>query len=356
VLTVVSGAANAALVGFINYGADAVYRGEDTTWAFVMFLACLLLFVVSKMRAETAGKRLFDDAMTRQRERLMDKLLAIRLDAMEQMRRSDVISTSARSIGQVIQASDTIVYGLQSMFMLVFCAVYLAYVSFAAFLAVAGALVFAALYRQSQQGESKKQMLAFSTNDKELSNLVSESLSGFKEIKINAKRRAALRADYARLVELSSVLSLRATKEIVQMRVIIQSVFFCVIAIVVFVIPKMTNVYALEVLEITAIVLFLIGYLAGFLDIFPVLSRTNSALQDLEELEEKLDAQKEQLSPNAEHGNGFEGLELRGVEFTYYDPDRSQGFRLGPIDLAVVNAEVKFPRRAEVIFPTFGIW
>lgn len=342
VLTVISGAANAALVGFINYGADAVYRGENTTWAFAMFLACLVVFAVAKLRAETAGKRLFDDAMTRQRERLMDKLLALRLDALEQMRRSDVISTSARSIGQVVQASDTIVYGLQSMFMLFFCAAYLAFVSFAAFLAVAGALVFAALYRQSQQGESKKQMEAFSENDKELSNLIAESLAGFKEVKINAKRRSALRADYARLVDLSSILSLRATEEIVKMRLIIQSVFFLVIAVVVFVIPKMTDMYALEVLEITAIVLFLIGYLAGFLDIFPVLSRTNNALRDLEELEEKLDAQMEVLSPNSVDSDAFEALELRDVQFTYFDPDGSRGFQLGPIDLRVEKGEVLY--------------
>lgn len=339
-LTAISGAANAALVGFINNGADAVSRGEDTTWSFAMFIACLLLFAVAKVRAETAGKVLFDDAMTRQRERLMDKLLVLRLDAFEQMRGSDIISTSARSIGQVVQASDTIVYGLQSMFMLFFCAAYLAYISFPAFLVVTGAFVFVAIFRQLQQSENKKQMEAFSENDKELSNLVAESLAGFKEIKINIKRRKALRAHYARLIDLSSMLSLRATKEIVRVRLIIQSVFYLVIAMVVFVIPKITDVYALEVLEITAIVLFLVGYLAGFLDIFPMISRTNNALYELEELEKQLDA-NEEISPlNPVDDSIFEVLELRNVQFSYFDPDESRGFQLGPINMRVNKGEV----------------
>jgi ABC-type siderophore export system fused ATPase/permease subunit len=100
-LSALSGAANAALVALINSGASAVYSSHAATQQFVLFILCLVIFGWTKVRAEVAGKELFDTAMARQRVRLMDKLLLVRLDRLERMRNTDIIATSARNIGPV---------------------------------------------------------------------------------------------------------------------------------------------------------------------------------------------------------------------------------------------------------------
>jgi putative ATP-binding cassette transporter len=341
-LSGLSGAANAALVALINSGATAVYSSNAATQQFMLFILCLVIFGWTKVRAEVAGKELFDSAMARQRVRLMDKLLQVRLDRLERMRNTDIIASSARNIGQVVQASDVIVYGLQSMFMLVFCAIYLLYLSPAAFLAVAAGLGGAALYRHSSREQARAGMDRIIATEGDLSHTMAETLRGFMEVKLNAERRGAIHRAYNDLVAVNSKLVTEATRDNVKARMVIQSIFYWVIAAVVFLIPRFSSVYAVEILEITAVVLFLIGYLAGFLDIIPMINRTNAALKGLHALETELDQLAEETQTALPPPDRFEQLELRGLNYTYTDPDGSNGFALGPVDLTVKAGQLVY--------------
>ncbi len=334
-LSMLSGASNAALVALINAGASAVYSSNAATREFILFLLVLVIFGVTKVKAEVAGKELFDAAMARQRVRLMEKLLFVRLDRLERMRNTDIIASSARNIGHVVQASDVIVYGLQSMFMLVFCAIYLLYLSPAAFVAVGAGLAVAAMYRHSSREQARTGQERIISTDSDLSHMMAETLRGFMEVKLNAERRTAIHRTYNDLVVVNSKLVNEATRDTVQARMVIQSIFYWVIAAVVFLIPRFSNVYSVEILEITAVVLFLIGYLAGFLDIIPMVGRTNAALKGLAKLEAELDELAEEQQANTPPIEAFQSLELRGLTYTYTDPDGSNGFSLGPIDLSL---------------------
>lgn len=341
-LSMLSGAANAALVALINAGASAVYSSNTATREFLLFMLTLVIFGVTKVRAEVAGKELFDTAMARQRTRLMEKLLFVRLDRLERMRNTDIITASARNIGLVVQASDVIVYGLQSMFMLAFCAIYLLYLSPAAFFAVGAGLVLAASYRHSSREQARKGQERIVATDSDLSHMMAETLRGFMEVKLNAQRRAAIHRGYNDLVVVNSKLVTEATRESVRARMVIQSIFYLVIAAVVFLIPRFSDVYSVEILEITAVVLFLIGYLAGFLDIIPMVGRTNAAIQGLSTLEDDLDQLAEEIQIETPPVAQFATLELRGLGYTYTDPDGSNGFELGPIDLTIRAGELVY--------------
>lgn len=345
VLTLISGAANAALVALVNSGAAAVYSSEDATQQFLLFIACLLLFLYTKMHAEIGGKKLFDDAMTEQRLRIVDKLLCTQVAAVEKMRESDVITRSSRNIGQVIQASDTIVYGLQSMFMLLFCFTYLFTISPAAFASVLGGMIVVAIYRHFRNEDNRKSLTMLIQRESQISEMVSETFLGFKEVKLNERRRAGLHSAYDHLVAETSELSERPTRMFIQSRALIQGVFYIIIAVIVFVIPRVSDVYAFDVLEITAVVLFIIGYLAGFLDIIPVIARTNAALDSLAQLEGELDRAAEPATvTGADLGDApvFETLVLEGLTYSYAEPDGSVGFTVGPIDLTLTQGEVLF--------------
>jgi putative ATP-binding cassette transporter len=341
-LSALSGAANAALVALINSGASAVYSSHAATQQFVLFILCLVIFGWTKVRAEVAGKELFDTAMARQRVRLMDKLLLVRLDRLERMRNTDIIATSARNIGHVVQASDVIVYGVQSMFMLVFCAFYLLYMSPAAFLAVGAGLGGAALYRHSSREQAREGMDRIIATEGDLSHTMAETLRGFMEVKLNAERRDAIHRAYNDLVSVNSKLVNEATRDSVRARMVIQSIFYWVLAAVVFLIPRFSSVYSVEILEITAVVLFLIGYLAGFLDIIPMVNRTNAALKGLLSLESELDQLAEDPQSALPPPERFEQLELRDLGYTYTDPDGSNGFALGPVNLTVKAAQLVY--------------
>lgn len=343
-LTLVSGAANAALVALINGGARAAFSNSAATREFLWFMALLVVFAATKVRAEIGGKALFDNAMTGQRARLMQKLFDVPVEHLERMRSTDIIATSARNIGSIVQSSDIIVYGLQSMFMLFFCSLYLIYLSPIAFLTVVAGLVPVGLYRHFNQGETKTRNDRINSIEGDLSNLISEVLLGFKEVKLNQKRRESIAKTYEAMVLLNSQLDQSETQKTAKSRAVIQSVFYVVIAAVVFLIPRFTTVYSFEILEITAVVLFLIGYLTSFLNIIPMVVRTNAALESLEKLEADLDA-------SAEHARSlesdrlaplFEVLEARGLTHIYKEPDGSDGFRLGPLDFSICAGDLVY--------------
>ncbi|MGP6087638.1 cyclic peptide export ABC transporter [Antarctobacter jejuensis] len=345
ILTLISGAANAALVALINSGAAAVYSSESATRQFMLFLACLLLYLYTKMHAEIGGKKQFDDAMTEQRLRIIDKLLKTRVSSVERMRESDVITRSSRNIGQIIQASDTIVYGLQSMFMLLFCFAYLFTISPMAFAAVLGGLVLVAVYRHIRNEDNRANLDTLIRRESQISEMVHETFLGFKEVKLNENRRSDLHAAYDALVLMTSVENEVPTRRYIQSRALIQGVFYVIIAAIVFVIPRVSNVYAFDVLEITAVVLFIIGYLAGFLDIIPVVARTNAALDSLAKLEAELDAAAEPetvTGASVAESPKFAELELRSLSYSYAEPDGSKGFTVGPVDLTLPRGKALF--------------
>ena len=92
----------------------------------------------------------------------------------------------------------------------------------------------------------------------DLSHTMAETLRGFMEVKLNAERRGAIHRAYNDLVAVNSKLVTEATRDNVRARMVIQSIFYWVIAAVVFLIPRFSSVYSVEILEITAVVLFLI--------------------------------------------------------------------------------------------------
>lgn len=345
-MTLVSGAANAALVALINAGASAVYSSEEASKEFFLFLICLIVFSYGKMMAELRGKEVIENAMSGQRQRVFDKLLHARVYAVESMYHSDVIARTSRNVGQVLQASDTIVYGLQSMFMLVFCAIYLLWISPAAFAAVFGGVALLGAIRHFRNENNRDTFEELILRENRQSRFLSDVMDGFKELKINALRRRALHRDYDTLVHETSAMSIRAANDYIRARVVMQATFFIILAVIVFIIPRFTTVYSVQVMEITAVVLFIVGYLTGFLEIIPVFARTNAALQSMGELERELDAAAERhVNDDPERPgvfDGFQRLATRHLTYAYVEDNGERGFGVGPIDLEVERGQILF--------------
>ena len=144
-MAVVSGAANGALVGLINAGAMAVHSETVATRDFILFVVGLVLYLYSKDISENRGKQVMELAMSKQRLRIYEKIQNASLSTIEALNPSEVIAKTARNISQILQSSDSVIYGMQSLMMLVFCSIYLFIISAAAFLVVmagVGLLIF----------------------------------------------------------------------------------------------------------------------------------------------------------------------------------------------------------------------
>lgn len=74
-------------------------------------------------------------------------------------------------------------------------------------------------------------------------------------------------------------------------------------------------------------VLFIVGYLSGFVEIIPVFARSNAALKNMAALEAQLDAAVELRPETLELFPGFQTISARDMHFAYQDQSGRRLFR-----------------------------
>lgn len=345
-LTLISGAANAGLVALINAGAAAVSSSATATREFFMFLVGLALFLTSKSFAELRGKELIERAVSEQRLRVFRKISEARVARVEAMSQGEMIAKTTRIFSSILQASNLLAYGLQSLIMLFFCMLYLLWLSPQAFLVVlaGGTALGATRYLRDKFGQAKQSEVV--QREGLQSEYLTSLFQGFKELKINRAKREALSRDYEELVNETSDLGVRAARRMVQGRAIAQATFFITLGVVVFVVPRFSSLYTFRVLEITAVVLFIVGYMSGFLEVLPVFASSNASLVSLKKIEADLDAACEDVAPAdaalCERFAAFQTISARELSFSYEAVEGETPFCFGPVDLDLSRGETVF--------------
>lgn len=346
ILTLISGAANAGLVALINAGSAAVSSSATATREFFMFLVGLALYLTSKSFAELRGKELIEQTVSEQRYRLFRKISEARVFRVEAMSQGEMIAKTTRIFSSFHQASDHLAYGLQSLIMLIFCMLYLLWLSIPAFLVVLTGGVALALARHLRNQFGKARQTEVVQREGLQSEYLTSLFQGFKEIKINRAKREALARDYEELVNETSGLGMYAARRMVQGRAVAQATFFITLGVVVFVVPRFSPTYSFLVLEITAVVLFIVGYMSGFLEVLPVFASSSASLASLEKIEALLDAAREdviQVDPElCQRFADFQTLSTRELCFRYDAAEGETPFRFGPVDLDLKRGETVF--------------
>ena len=184
-LMIVSGAANGALVGLLNAGAMAAHSSTIATRDFLLFVVGLALYLYAKDISENRGKKVMELAMSKQRLRIYQKIENANLATIETLNPSEVIAKTSRNINQILQSSDSVIYGMQSLTMLVFCSIYLCIISLAAFLVVMFGVGGLILLRYLRDSTRKQQLEEQIVKEGVQSRYLADMIEGFKEIKIN---------------------------------------------------------------------------------------------------------------------------------------------------------------------------
>lgn len=346
IMTVVSGAANGALVGLINAGAMAVHSDSVATREFLMFVVGLVLYLYSKDVSEKRGKQVMERAMSKQRLRIYAKIQNASLVTIEALNPSEVIAKTSRNISQILQASDSVIYGMQSLMMLIFCSIYLFIISPAAFMVVMVGVGLLVVLRYLRDLNNKQQLETLIVKEGIQSRHLGHMIEGFKEIKVNHAKSLDLSRSFDNAVQEASDLSMTNAVQYIRFRIMMQGAFYVILAVVVFLLPRLIDTYSRQVMESTSVVLFIVGYLSGFVEVIPVFARTNAALKNIAALEAQLDAAVEVRPNGLAMFPHFETLCAKDLHFSYPDQAGDKTFTVGPLNLEV--------RRGEILFLTGG--
>jgi putative pyoverdin transport system ATP-binding/permease protein len=374
VIAGIAGIGNAAILGLINRG--AALASEDSSLVglrlLMLFGFCMVIFFYGKRYALIQASIVVEHMVRNRLLRVADHVRRSELEIIENLGRGELYSKLAKDTGLISQSGLIIVNAAQQSFVLLFCLLYIAYLSKAAFVATIATIGIGVVVYSRHAQRLEALMNRLSVKEAELLDVVAQMLDGFKEIRLNRRKNEAI---YQRLVGVSA--DARDLKIDAQTGFCIDIMFsdlcfYTLLAIVVFLLPRFLPTYGAVILMITSAILFIIGPLQMVVQAAPVFERAKTALANLADLERRLEVGLSAEVPGAHAVNTdftkFQTITLNGACFTYglspgtaavkaaingsadngsasangSNADAQGGFSIGPLNLTITRGETIF--------------
>jgi cyclic peptide transporter len=342
----IAGVGNASILAIINRGADLASADSDLVGLrlLLLFGFAMLAFYLGKRYALIHAAVIVEHMLKNRLVRVFDKIRNSDLEIIERLGRGELYTKISQDTGLISQSGLILVNAAQQSFVLVFCLFYIAWLSKAAFLVTisvisAGTVVY---FRHAKSLESL--LTKLSAREADLVDSLSHMVDGFKEVRLNRRKSDAVFQAFQDISE--AVRNLKIHVQIgAAVDVMFSDVFFyLLLAIVVFILPRLIPTYAAVVLMTTAAILFIIGPLQMVVQAAPVFERAKAALNNLDVLERHLDESSgPRLPPTAKLQvfHDFQTITLDSACFQYSGGDGA-GFGVGPLNLQIGRGETLF--------------
>jgi putative ATP-binding cassette transporter len=343
VFTALAGVGTALIVVIVNSVADRRSTVGVDYPLLVTFILCCVVVLSAQARALTLTTRASEATVQRLRVRVVDLIRHADLDAFEALGPARVYAKIAGDTATLSEAGTPLVYGATSGLALILAALYIATLSILAFVVIAalfGATTY--LFRVSQRNSAGHLLYARAAESRFFETF-NHLLGGFKEVKMSAARGADLATNYLAVQSLET--ERRKIEAMTRMNnglTIAHTSFYLMLASVVFALPQYLDSTE-TVMKMTYTVIFMLATVDGIMKAFPMLTKANVAIQDLERTEAQLAAARRgEEGPVTLVSPAMRRLEMRGVVYAYTGPDGRPAFTVGPCDLTLEAGETVF--------------
>lgn len=338
----------ALLVFVINQTTQTILAGDTGTirMFFIYTLVCaitLYSFYYVSVQVTIMSVKI----VKKMRLRLTNKLRRAELRFVENTGRGDLYARIAQDTDLVLHATPEALSFVESGILFIFMLIYVGTMSLVAFIFLA--LFLFAIYSiyYLNYFEIQKKLNTARKMESSFFNLLDDTLSGFKEIKINTQKNNELFADIIKLSKETEQLKKEAGFKNNWNIAFAYSFFVGLLGVVVFALPLFANTSPEIVLSLVALVMFLFGPINIVSRGFPFVMRLNAAAENMDKLDKNLDASG--LAPVPCPLNipeKFHTIELRSISYTYTGNKGEVLFSLEPTNLKI--------RQGEIIFITGG--
>ncbi|MGH6770258.1 MAG: cyclic peptide export ABC transporter [Xanthobacteraceae bacterium] len=347
-MSALGGISTAAILVSINAGAKFAEIGQSDLWSASLFLISLILYIKSQNYIMIAATAEGEAIIHRIRVRILDQVRRSELAAIDEIGRADIIVAVTEDTATLTQAANLLSFGLQGVVLIVFVAIYVAYLSLIAFVLSAIIIGAASILYYAKSDERSAGMQEAAKWERQVVNRMSDLLEGFKEVRLNSARSNDLIDAIREVSRQAANMKIFTQSENVKQLVFTQGAMYVLLGAIVFVVPIIGEAAASgSTIKNTMAVLFVVGTCFGLMQAVPVIAAADAAADHIAQLEEKLRAAIR--SPQIEAARSapqFEAIEFRDVVFHYFDKPDEPGFQIGPIDFSL--------RRGELVFITGG--
>jgi putative ATP-binding cassette transporter len=341
-----SGVANAALLAIINGAVRQLATDLRSVRQLLLFAVAFTLYVVCFRRTFNHVTSILEEILSRVRIRIASKIRQADLLGLERVDEAEIFNLLTSEARAISESSSVLAAALQSAILLAFASGYLAILSLPAFLfclvLIGGGIpTYLRQLKDVQvhmQRTAQQEIQCFTT--------IRDLLDGFKEVKLHEPRGRALMADIEESAIRLKEMRIRTADMFNVKYLVAYGAFYVMIAAVIFLLPRMVTLPADDMIGVMMTVLFIVGPLGTVISGVQVLSKCNLAVSNMRQLEERLDRVIHTPSTGARPGPtvapDLRDLGLAGVTFQYENPEGTEVFRVGPLDLTIPRGEMVF--------------
>ena len=189
------GISTASILAAINAGAQAADKGSPSLWAAALFITALLLFIKTQNYILLTTTAEIEGIIHRVRLRLMDQVRHSELLPLDAIGRAEIVAGITKETTTLTQASNSFAFAAQGGVLILFVAIYVAYLSLMAFaLSVLIVGLAAVLFHAKTRQLALAQREAADWENR-LYNRLMDLLDGFKEVRLNSARSQDLYLD-----------------------------------------------------------------------------------------------------------------------------------------------------------------
>ncbi|PHY06357.1 MAG: hypothetical protein CK528_09475 [Alcaligenaceae bacterium] len=343
-LAIFVGLLNTALVGLVNIVAKKVEVNDDVTLHFFVFALILIIFLLITKRANKESITSTQDLLYKFRLRILKDVFTSTLTRVDSVGRGYILEVLIKDIQVVSQAMSAVVNLLQSLATLVFLNLYMATVSFTAFIIIFSSSLAIIFIGSKELFKVTNQMGVLALREHAVTALYADFLNGYKEVKMNSRRAYDLTLNImtdSRVVnELKSGFLIAITNFFNYLQVLL----YVVVGVMIFVVPILASGFADQVTTAATTALFLAGSLTGIITSVPSLSTANVSARALFELSNKLETSTEQTPKPKESFDDIKSLSMLNVSFSHESGQNVKHFFFGPVTYTFDINKVYFIR------------
>jgi len=352
ILAIISGIANAMLLAIVNLATSNNIPQESTTKLFLLYLVSISLFIITKQYVLKKSSFLVEEIIRKLRIKIAYKIRHSDLLHIEETGTAEIYACISQDAAQISQTVTYVVNAFQSVIMVLFSVIYIAFISIPAFLIILSSVVLGILSYLRYRKSATDLLKSASRKEAEFYGSLNELLQGFKEIKINTRKNNNVFNNFKKIAGESTHLKLAAIFKIIISYIASQSFFYILLAFIIFLLPAYVTIINTDLVKIAAAILFIIGPLDSIISSLPMLMTANVSAANIIRLENKLsggmhqeyaiDNNYEQALADLEPVPFHDELLFQNIEFAYPKKNKVQPFSVGPINLTIKKGMITF--------------
>lgn len=344
IVTCLAGLVNAALLGIVNQASELAALAQPIGADMVLLYACFLaIFILSYRASLRETNRLVQHRLEKLRQRIVNNIRKMDLRALEQTGRGDLLAIVAQEINHLSENLPLLVSAAQSVFLLIFCLLYIATLSFLSFAIITAFMAagLAAFWRRRQKlNKALTEVHAF---EADMLDSLTHFTKGFQEIRLNAAKNDALFRHFSTVIEGLRHQVVGVGKNWVVLIQFSNALLYSLVGVVIFVLPIFFQGYTDVIYKITAATIFCVGPLTAITAAAPLFAKADIGLGHVDRLDRRLrKVVTDAKSVAHSRFKGFAAIACRDLTFSYRDEQGEILFASGPLNLAIKRGETIF--------------